>query len=134
MSKTDWPRDPNCGQILSRRETPYVNAVLKNPCIFVDVAQQWSVRDRDTLVQEEMERKLHYIQTMQLLFQELDVNASGRYSKLSTSNYPHQYRQHNKLNKSMLKTQKVNKINTCKKLKNDNIFLFPKMSTNQYLE
>eukprot|EP00930_Biecheleria_cincta_P057825 TRINITY_DN4369_c0_g1_i1.p1 TRINITY_DN4369_c0_g1~~TRINITY_DN4369_c0_g1_i1.p1 ORF type:complete len:695 (+),score=128.58 TRINITY_DN4369_c0_g1_i1:148-2232(+) len=45
--------------------------------VFVETAMQRSQNDRDLLVQQEMEHKMEFVDTMQRVFEELDVDSSG---------------------------------------------------------
>merc|ERR1711957_882902 len=45
--------------------------------VFVETAMQRSQNDRELLVQQEMEQKLEFVETVQRVFMELDGNASG---------------------------------------------------------
>jgi len=48
--------------------------------VFVETAMQRSQNDRDLLVQQEMEQKVEFVDTMQRVFEELDSDGSGSLS------------------------------------------------------
>jgi len=48
--------------------------------VFVETAMQQSQRDRELLVQQEVEQKVEFVETMQRVFEELDTNGSGTLS------------------------------------------------------